>query len=139
MQLPDTNDVVLSKLSEGTCPYCNIVGFKMVGAHIFKKHGVRINELKDALLLPRDKGFCSPEESERRRINMHEILRANEHIIKEMYKIRRGELRQQSTRELKGKKIKQRLIEQPERIERMRQIGRSASGVKSQNKHKKSK
>jgi hypothetical protein len=59
--LPDKPEVVIAKLHEGICPYCDQGPYKLVGTHIYRSHGITINDLKDALYIPRNTGFCSNE------------------------------------------------------------------------------
>lgn len=54
-------DKAKQQLREGVCPFCEKSGFKMVGTHVKKIHGFKINDIKDELLLSRSEGFIDPE------------------------------------------------------------------------------
>ena len=60
----ENRDRVIALLREGTCPIC---GKKYANPliHIAKMHGIPAKEFKDALLLRRNRGFASPEVSEK--------------------------------------------------------------------------
>lgn len=56
----ENKDKILALLREGICPICG-KQFKMPLVHINHIHGIKKNELKDALMIGRQEGFTTPE------------------------------------------------------------------------------
>lgn len=62
-----TREQAICSLKNGICPICEKEGFKMPMGHIRQRHGIFAKELKDELLLSRNKGFCDDNLSKLRR------------------------------------------------------------------------
>lgn len=57
-------EMIIERMQEGCCPFCNQTGLKLPARHVFEAHGLSSSELRERFGINRTQRLCPPEFSE---------------------------------------------------------------------------